>query len=121
MLANICRLLVSLVLCVHNCRSQEQQKLMWQFPKAVAEPQSLQAKFELSEGPSHPSPTLVQLVPSLCAYVLVWLGMLYYFRFNCEGASLSGMQLDLVGQAYRISFKKNKLSSGITHNALYWA
>jgi len=25
---------------------------------------------------------------------------------------MSGMQLDLVGQAYKISFKKNKLSTG---------
>ena len=48
------------------CRSQDQQKLVWQFPQAVAEPQSMQAKFELNEGPSHPSPTLVQLVPSYC-------------------------------------------------------
>ena len=97
---------------------------MWQFPKAVAEPQSLQAKFELSEGPSHPSPTLVQLVPSLCVHITGITEHIYYFRFNCEGASLSGMQLDLVGQAYRISFKKNKLSSGRTicmHNALYRA
>ena len=45
-------------------------------------------------------------------HVILYTTYFYCFRFNCEGTSLSGMQLDLVGQAYRISFKKNKLSSG---------
>ncbi|XP_065903743.1 F-BAR domain only protein 2-like isoform X2 [Dysidea avara] len=72
--------------------AQDQQKLLWQLPQVVAQPQSLQAKFELSSGPSHPSPTLVQ--------------------FTCDGGNMSGMQLDLIGQAYKISFKKTKLSTG---------
>ena len=45
-------------------------------------------------------------------HITLYTTYFYCFRFSCEGTSLSGMQLDLVGQAYRISFKKNKLSSG---------
>ena len=56
-------------------------------------PNSLHAKFEVANGPTAPAPTMVQ--------------------FTCDGASLSGLGLELASNAYRISLLKKKCSAGM--------
>ena len=61
---------------------------------------SLHAKLEVQEGPSVPKPTVVQFV--------------------CEGATLSGVGLELVGSGgYRISLLKLKSISGESHDVTF--
>ncbi|XP_056018722.1 F-BAR domain only protein 2-like isoform X6 [Ostrea edulis] len=53
---------------------------------------SIRAKFELKSGPSRPSTSAIQ--------------------FLCEGASLSGLDLELVGPGYRVSLLKKRFGAG---------
>ena len=53
---------------------------------------SLHAKFDIASGPSVPAPAKVQ--------------------FDCDGATLSGLSLDLCSDAYRLSLIKNNCISG---------
>lgn len=53
---------------------------------------SLRAKFELSDGPSNPATLAVQ--------------------FFCEGSTLSGVDLELLGAGYRLSLNKKRFASG---------
>ena len=55
-------------------------------------PNSLQAKFEVQDGPSTPKPAAVQFV--------------------CDGVTLSGVGLELIGSGYRLSLLKFKSISG---------
>ncbi|XP_064617201.1 F-BAR domain only protein 2-like isoform X2 [Liolophura sinensis] len=52
----------------------------------------LRAKFSLTEGPSTPSTTALQ--------------------FTCEGATLSGVDFELLGPGYRLSLSKKRFASG---------
>lgn len=54
---------------------------------------SLHAKFEVSSGPTVPAPVEAQ--------------------FLCDGATLSGLDLELVGGGYHISLLKKKCSTGV--------
>ena len=53
---------------------------------------SIRAKFTVSKGPSTPSTTAIQ--------------------FISEGATLSGVEFELVGQGYRISLAKKRFGTG---------
>nr|XP_022313423.1 F-BAR domain only protein 2-like isoform X3 [Crassostrea virginica] len=53
---------------------------------------SIRAKFDLTAGPSRPSTSAIQ--------------------FTCEGASLSGLDLELVGPGYRVSLMKKRFGAG---------
>lgn len=53
---------------------------------------SLLARFQLSEGPSKPSPLVVQ--------------------FTSEGSTLSGCDIELVGAGYRFSLIKKRFAAG---------
>ncbi|XP_070563549.1 F-BAR domain only protein 2-like isoform X2 [Ptychodera flava] len=53
---------------------------------------SLRAKFDLSEGPSKPATVAVQ--------------------FTTEGTTLSGIDIEIVGTAYRLSLVKKRFASG---------
>lgn len=54
---------------------------------------SLLARFQLSEGPSKPSPLVVQ--------------------FTSEGSTLSGCDIELVGAGYRFSLIKKRFAAGV--------
>lgn len=54
---------------------------------------SLRAKFELSNGPSHPSTLAVQ--------------------FMNEGSTLSGVDMELQGAGYRLSLSKKRFATGV--------
>ncbi|XP_062616550.1 F-BAR domain only protein 2-like [Saccostrea cucullata] len=53
---------------------------------------SIRAKFELKSGPSRPSPSAIQ--------------------FLCEGACLSGLEMEMVGPGYRVSLLKKRFGAG---------
>eukprot|EP00105_Crassostrea_gigas_P043952 XP_019928100.1 PREDICTED: F-BAR domain only protein 2 isoform X4 [Crassostrea gigas] len=53
---------------------------------------SIRAKFDLKSGPSRPSTSAIQ--------------------FLCEGASLSGLDLELIGTGYRVSLMKKRFGAG---------
>ncbi|GBP86433.1 F-BAR domain only protein 2 [Eumeta japonica] len=53
---------------------------------------SLRARFELNDGPSEKSTIMAQ--------------------FNCEGATLSGIEFELIGSGYRLSLVKRRFVSG---------
>ena len=54
---------------------------------------SIHAKFDVTSGPSLPQPAEV--------------------KFVCDGCTLSGVDLDLMGTDYRVSLLKRKFSSGM--------
>jgi len=53
---------------------------------------SLHAKFDLTGGPSSPSQAIV--------------------KFDCEGSSLSGLNIELCSSSYKVSLLKLMSSSG---------
>lgn len=53
---------------------------------------SLHAKFDIASGPSVPAPAVI--------------------HFDCIGATLSGLSLDLRSDAYKLSLIKNTCNSG---------
>nr|XP_028589003.1 SH3-containing GRB2-like protein 3-interacting protein 1 isoform X14 [Podarcis muralis] len=75
----------------------EQQKILWRIPDISQKSEnggvgSLLARFQLSEGPSKPSPLVVQ--------------------FTSEGTTLSSCDIELVGAGYRFSLIKKRFAAG---------
>lgn len=75
----------------------EQQRILWKIPDISLKSEnggvgSLLARFQLSEGPSKPSPLVVQ--------------------FTSEGSTLSGCDIELVGAGYRFSLIKKRFAAG---------
>ncbi|KFO23207.1 SH3-containing GRB2-like protein 3-interacting protein 1, partial [Fukomys damarensis] len=75
----------------------EQQRILWKIPDISQKSEnggvgSLLARFQLSEGPSKPSPLVVQ--------------------FTSEGSTLSGCDVELVGAGYRFSLVKKRFAAG---------
>ncbi|XP_064386367.1 F-BAR domain only protein 2-like [Halichondria panicea] len=75
----------------------EQSKMVWEIAtvpptQGQESSSSLHAKFDVSDGPSVPVPAGV--------------------GFECEGATLSGLNLELCGTAYKVSLLKFKCGSG---------
>ncbi|XP_029396239.1 SH3-containing GRB2-like protein 3-interacting protein 1 isoform X8 [Mus pahari] len=75
----------------------EQQRILWKIPDISQKSEnggvgSLLARFQLSEGPSKPSPLVVQ--------------------FTSEGGTLSGCDIELVGAGYRFSLIKKRFAAG---------
>lgn len=78
-------------------RNAEQQRILWKIPDISQKSEnggvgSLLARFQLSEGPSKPSPLVVQ--------------------FTSEGSTLSGCDIELVGAGYRFSLIKKRFAAG---------
>ena len=59
----------------------------------------IRAKFDTSNGPNNPSPTAIQ--------------------FIAEGATLSGLDFELVGFGYRLSLVKKRFGTGEYDNSLH--
>ncbi|XP_077189535.1 SH3-containing GRB2-like protein 3-interacting protein 1 isoform X8 [Paroedura picta] len=75
----------------------DQQKILWRIPDISQKSEnggvgSLLARFQLSEGPSKPSPLVVQ--------------------FTSEGSTLSSCDIELVGAGYRFSLIKKRFAAG---------
>ncbi|XP_013910384.1 PREDICTED: F-BAR domain only protein 1 isoform X14 [Thamnophis sirtalis] len=75
----------------------EQQRILWRIPDISQKSEnggvgSLLARFQLSEGPSKPSPLVVQ--------------------FTSEGSTLSSCDIELVGAGYRFSLIKKRFAAG---------
>ncbi|XP_033263428.1 SH3-containing GRB2-like protein 3-interacting protein 1 isoform X13 [Orcinus orca] len=75
----------------------EQHRILWKIPDISQKSEnggvgSLLARFQLSEGPSKPSPLVVQ--------------------FTSEGSTLSGCDIELVGAGYRFSLIKKRFAAG---------
>ncbi|XP_039591435.1 SH3-containing GRB2-like protein 3-interacting protein 1 isoform X8 [Polypterus senegalus] len=75
----------------------EQQRILWKIPDISQKSEnggvgSLLARFQLSEGPSKPSPLAVQ--------------------FTSEGSTLSGCDIELIGAGYRFSLIKKRFAAG---------
>ncbi|XP_067824742.1 F-BAR domain only protein 1-like [Heptranchias perlo] len=75
----------------------EQKRLWWKLPDISSQPGtegkgSLRANWEVSDGPSKPSPLALQ--------------------FTSEGSTMSGTDICLVGRGYRLSLVKKKLVTG---------
>ncbi|KAK6308759.1 hypothetical protein J4Q44_G00202220 [Coregonus suidteri] len=75
----------------------EQQRILWKIPDISQKSEnggvgSLLARFQLSEGPSKPSPLAVQ--------------------FTSEGSTLSGCDIELAGPGYRFSLVKKRFAAG---------
>uniref|UniRef100_A0A8C6YFP6 SH3-containing GRB2-like protein 3-interacting protein 1 n=1 Tax=Naja naja TaxID=35670 RepID=A0A8C6YFP6_NAJNA len=77
--------------------NSEQQRILWRIPDISQKSEnggvgSLLARFQLSEGPSKPSPLVVQ--------------------FTSEGSTLSSCDIELVGAGYRFSLIKKRFAAG---------
>ncbi|XP_019632515.1 PREDICTED: F-BAR domain only protein 2-like isoform X5 [Branchiostoma belcheri] len=75
----------------------EAKRALWKIPEISKASEgggisTLRAKFDLSEGPSKPMTMAV--------------------KFNSEGTTLSGLELELVGGAYRASLVKKRFAAG---------
>ncbi|XP_036410626.1 SH3-containing GRB2-like protein 3-interacting protein 1 isoform X2 [Megalops cyprinoides] len=75
----------------------EQQRILWKIPDISQKSEnggvgSLLARFQLTEGPSKPSPLALQ--------------------FTSEGSTLSGCDIELVGGGYRFSLIKKRFAAG---------
>uniref|UniRef100_A0A8C9V332 SH3GL interacting endocytic adaptor 1 n=1 Tax=Scleropages formosus TaxID=113540 RepID=A0A8C9V332_SCLFO len=75
----------------------EQQRILWKIPDISQKSDnggvgSLLGRFQLTEGPSKPSPLAVQ--------------------FTSEGSTLSGCDIELVGAGYRFSLVKRRFTAG---------
>uniref|UniRef100_UPI003AAC4F79 SH3-containing GRB2-like protein 3-interacting protein 1 n=1 Tax=Centroberyx gerrardi TaxID=166262 RepID=UPI003AAC4F79 len=75
----------------------EQQRILWKIPDISQKSEnggvgSLLARFQLTEGPSKPSPLAVQ--------------------FTSEGSTLSGCDIELAGPGYRFSLIKKRFAAG---------
>lgn len=78
-------------------RNEESQRGMWKLNdisevSEEAREGCVRAKFHLKSGPSKPATAAVQ--------------------FICEGASLSGIDFELIGSGYRISLAKKRFGAG---------
>ncbi|XP_035437086.1 F-BAR domain only protein 2 [Spodoptera frugiperda] len=77
--------------------SGENEQAMWRFTELSQHSEdrgvgSLKARFELGKGPSSKATISAQ--------------------FNCEGATLSGIEFELIGSGYRLSLVKRRFVSG---------
>ncbi|XP_030852280.1 F-BAR domain only protein 2 isoform X11 [Strongylocentrotus purpuratus] len=74
--------------------SSESKRVLWKIGEIPpgGEPGSLRAKFELAEGPSKPATLAVQ--------------------FSGEGATLSGVDIELLNTFYRLSLVKKRFGTG---------
>uniref|UniRef100_A0A3P9ID04 F-BAR domain only protein 2 n=1 Tax=Oryzias latipes TaxID=8090 RepID=A0A3P9ID04_ORYLA len=77
--------------------SSEQNKCLWKLSDLSSKSEnegagSIRAKFDLSNGPSNPSTLAVQ--------------------FMSEGATLSGVDMELLGSGYRLSLSKKRFATG---------
>ncbi|KAL4660110.1 SH3-containing GRB2-like protein 3-interacting protein 1 [Arapaima gigas] len=75
----------------------EQQRILWKIPDISQKSDnggvgSLLGRFQVTEGPSKPSPLAVQ--------------------FTSEGSTLSGCDIELVGAGYRFSLVKRRFTAG---------
>ncbi|XP_039341374.1 SH3-containing GRB2-like protein 3-interacting protein 1 isoform X18 [Mauremys reevesii] len=75
----------------------EQQRILWKIPDISQKSEnggvgSLLARFQLSDGPSKPSPLVVQ--------------------FTSEGSTLSSCDIELAGAGYRFSLIKKRFAAG---------
>ncbi|KAJ7986315.1 hypothetical protein DPEC_G00338650 [Dallia pectoralis] len=75
----------------------EQKRILWKIPDISQKSEnggvgSLLARFQLSDGPSKPSPLAVQ--------------------FTSEGSTLSGCDIELAGPGYRFSLIKKRFAAG---------
>lgn len=75
----------------------ENEQALWRFTELSQHSEdkgvgSLRARFELTEGPS--TKTILST------------------QFNCEGATLSGVEFELIGTGYRVSLVKRRFVSG---------
>ncbi|MBN3284949.1 SGIP1 protein, partial [Polyodon spathula] len=80
--------------------NSEQQRILWKIPDISQKSEnggvgSLLARFQLSEGPSKPSPLAVQ--------------------FTSEGSTLSGCDIELIGPGYRFSLIKKRFAAGMSY------
>lgn len=81
-------------------RDEDSQRAAWKLDdiSEVSENGSqgcIRAKFDLKSGPSIPATTAIQFV--------------------CEGALLSGVDFELIGNGYRISLAKKRFGAGICY------
>lgn len=75
----------------------EQQRILWKIPDISQKSEnggvgSLLARFQLTDGPSKPSPLVMQ--------------------FTSEGSTLSGCDIELAGPGYRFSLVKKRFAAG---------
>ena len=74
----------------------ESHRALWKFPELSSTTDggvgSLRGRFELTNGPGSQGTIAAQ--------------------FNCEGTSLSGVDIELVGPGYRLSLVKKRFVSG---------
>ncbi|XP_038215993.1 F-BAR domain only protein 2 [Zerene cesonia] len=80
-----------------NIWNGETEQALWRFTELSQHSEdrgvgSLKARFELNKGPSNKSTISAQ--------------------FNCEGATLSGIEFELIGSGYRLSLVKRRFVSG---------
>lgn len=80
-----------------NTWNPENEQALWRFTELSQHSEdrgvgSLRARFELNEGPSTKGTISAQ--------------------FNCEGATLSGIEFELIGSGYRLSLVKRRFVSG---------
>lgn len=80
-----------------NTWNAENEQALWRFTELSQHSEdrgvgSLRARFELEDGPSAKGTISAQ--------------------FNCEGATLSGIEFELVGSGYRLSLVKRRFVSG---------
>lgn len=80
-------------------RLAESHRVIWKFTELSQHSEnhgvgSLRARLEVSNGPSQQGTIATQ--------------------FNCEGTTLSGLELELVGSGYRLSLVKRRFVSGKT-------
>ncbi|XP_033103583.1 F-BAR domain only protein 2-like [Anneissia japonica] len=81
----------------HATWSAENKRALWKIPEISQKSEdggsgSIRAKFELTNGPTKPSTLAVS--------------------FGCDGTTLSGIDIELVGTSFRLSLVKKKFSSG---------
>ncbi|XP_072944147.1 F-BAR domain only protein 2 [Epargyreus clarus] len=80
-----------------NTWNSENEQALWRFTELSQHSEdrgvgSLRARFELTRGPSTKTTISAQ--------------------FNCEGATLSGIEFELIGSGYRLSLVKRRFVSG---------
>lgn len=80
-----------------NTWNAENEQALWRFTELSQHSEdrgvgSLRARFELEDGPSSKGTISAQ--------------------FNCEGATLSGIEFELIGSGYRLSLVKRRFVSG---------
>lgn len=88
----------------NNFRLAESHRVIWKFTELSQHSEnhgvgSLRARLEVTNGPSQQGTIATQ--------------------FNCEGTTLSGLELELVGSGYRLSLVKRRFVSGRWFSSVY--